>query len=50
VPTYWAVEGLDAMSWRGLPLQAALAPMGAMLAFTAIFSALALWRFDWEEA
>jgi ABC-2 type transport system permease protein len=49
VPTYWAVEGLDAMTWRGLPLQSALLPIGAMLAFTALFAALALWRFDWEE-
>ncbi len=49
VPTYWAVEGLDAMSWRGLPLSAALLPVGAMLAFTAVFAGLALWRFEWEE-
>ena len=49
VPTRWAVDGLDAMTWRGLGLQAALAPIGVMLAFTAGFTALALWRFDWHE-
>jgi ABC-2 type transport system permease protein len=49
VPTHWAVEGLEAMTWRGLPFSAALAPTAAMLGFTAVFSAIALWRFDWEE-
>jgi ABC-2 type transport system permease protein len=48
-PTYWAVAGLDAMTWRGLPLASAAAPVAAMLGFTAVFAALALWRFDWEE-
>jgi ABC-2 type transport system permease protein len=48
-PTHWAVEGLDAMTWRGLPLQAALAPVAAMLGFTAVFAAVALARFQWEE-
>ncbi len=49
VPTRWAVDGFDAMTWRGLGLDAAWAPAGAMLAFSAGFMALALWRFDWEE-
>ena len=49
VPTRWAVDGLDAMTWRGLGLQAALAPIGVMLAFTTAFTALAIWRFDWQE-
>ncbi len=48
-PTHWAVEGLDAMTWRALPLQAALLPVGAMLAFTVLFAAIALARFRWEE-
>ena len=48
-PTHWAVEGLDAMTWRGLPLQAALLPVAALLAFTLLFSAVALARFQWEE-
>jgi ABC-2 type transport system permease protein len=49
VPSRWAVDGLDAMTWRGLGLEAALAPVGVMLGFAAAFAALALWRFDWEE-
>ena len=49
VPTYWAVEGLDAMTWRGLPFNAAVLPVGLLLAFSAAFAGLALWRFDWEE-
>ena len=49
MPTHWAVEGLDAMTWRGLPLQAALPPVAALLGFTLIFSAVALARFQWEE-
>lgn len=45
VPTRWAVDGLDAMTWRGLPLDAAWAPMAAQLGFAALFGALALWKF-----
>jgi len=49
VPTRWAVDGLEAMTWRGQGFSAALAPVGAMLAFSAAFAALAIWKFDWEE-
>ena len=49
IPTRWAVDGLDAMTWRGLGLQAALAPIGVLLAFSAVFAAVAVWRFEWEE-
>lgn len=45
VPTRWAVDGLDAMTWRGLPLDAAWAPMAAQLGFATLFGALALWKF-----
>ena len=37
------------MTWRGLGLQAALAPIGVLLAFAAAFAAIAIWRFEWEE-
>ena len=37
------------MTWRGLGLGAAVLPVLAMLGFTALFGALALWRFEWEE-
>jgi ABC-2 type transport system permease protein len=49
VPTRWAVDGLDAMTWRGLGLQAALAPIGVMLLFALVFALIALMKFDWEE-
>lgn len=50
VPTRWAVDGLDAMTWRGMGLDAAWRPIAAMLAFTVLFTVVAVWRFDWEEA
>jgi ABC-2 type transport system permease protein len=49
IPTRWAIDGLDAMSWRGLDLRAATAPVAAMLAFSALFAGIAIARFDWEE-
>ena len=49
VPTRWAIDGLSAMTWRGLGLQAALAPIGVLMAFSAAFAMIALWQFDWEE-
>lgn len=49
MPTHWAVDGLDAMTWRGLPFEAALLPVAAMLGFTLLFSAVAVGRFQWEE-
>lgn len=45
VPTRWAMDGLDAMTWRGLPLDAAWPSMLAQLGFAALFGALALWKF-----
>jgi ABC-2 type transport system permease protein len=49
VPTRWAVDGLDAMTWRGLGIDAAIAPVAVLLAFSVLFTAVAIWRFDWEE-
>jgi ABC-2 type transport system permease protein len=49
LPTRWAMDGLDAMTWRGLGLEAALVPAGVLLGFAALFGALALARFRWEE-
>jgi ABC-type multidrug transport system permease subunit len=48
VPTRWAVDGLDAMTWRGLPFAAALEPVAVMLGWAALFALVAVWRFDWE--
>ncbi|WP_306598853.1 ABC transporter permease [Geothrix sp. 21YS21S-2] len=49
VPTRWAVDGLDAMTWRGLGFGAAVGPMAVLLGFAALFGLLALWRFPFEE-
>jgi ABC-2 type transport system permease protein len=48
-PTRWAVDGLDAMTWRGMPLQSAFAPTAILLAWSAFFALIALWRFNWED-
>src|SRR5262245_58894255 len=50
VPARWAVDGLDAMTWRGIGLSGAAGPVLALLAFAAIFAAIAAVRFKWEEA
>src|SRR5207253_11307955 len=47
IPTRWAIDGLDAMTWRGLGFSAAAAPIG-MLLFAAFFGTLAVLRFRWE--
>ena len=49
VPTRWAVDGLEAMTWRGLGFDAAWPPALAMLACSAAFGWLAVKRFAWEE-
>jgi ABC-2 family transporter len=50
IPARWAVDGLDAMTWRGLPLQAALMPTIVMLGFAVLFAVVTLQRFRWEES
>jgi ABC-2 type transport system permease protein len=48
VPTRWAVDGLDAMTWRGLGTDAALAPAGVMLLTALVLGAWAAKRFKWD--
>ena len=50
IPARWAVDGLDAMTWRGLPLQSAIMPTIVMLGFAALFAVITLQRFRWEES
>jgi ABC-2 type transport system permease protein len=50
VPVRWAVDGLDAMTWRGIGLGGAIAPTLVLLGFTAAFAVIAAARFRWEEA
>jgi ABC-2 type transport system permease protein len=49
VPTRWAVDGFDAMTWRGMPLQSAFVPTAVLLAWSAFFAMIAVWRFNWED-
>jgi ABC-2 type transport system permease protein len=50
VPVRWAVDGLDAMTWRGIGFRGAIAPAAVLFGFAAAFSAIAASRFRWEEA
>jgi len=49
IPTRWAIDGLEAMTWRGLGFEAAVIPVAAMLGASAVFAFVALRRFSWEE-
>jgi len=49
VPTRWAIDALEAMTWRGQGFTAALLPCAVMLGFSAVFGVVAVWRFRWEE-
>ena len=50
VPVRWAVDGLDAMTWRGIGIGGAVMPIAVLIAFAAAFMAVAATRFRWEEA
>ena len=47
VPTRWAMDGLDGMTWRGLGFSSALAPIGVLLLFTLLFGVVAVMQFRW---
>ena len=49
VPTRWAVDGFDAMTWRGLGLSAALPSIAVLLLFSLGFGALASWQFQRQQ-
>lgn len=48
-PTRWAVDGLDAMTWRGLGLATAATPLVVLAASALACMLIAIWRFRWEE-
>jgi ABC-2 type transport system permease protein len=48
MPARWAMDGLDATTWRGLGFSAAAGPIAALLGFTLVFGVLAWMRFRWE--
>lgn len=50
IPTRWAVDGFDAMTWRGLGFDAAVPAIAALCLFSLLFFSLAQWRFNKEPA
>jgi ABC-2 type transport system permease protein len=48
VPTRWAIDGLDATTWRGLGLSAVAWPIALLLATALACGTLAVIRFRWE--
>ena len=48
VPARWAMDGLDAMTWRGLGWQEAVLPVVVLTAFGILFGSIAVLRFRWE--
>jgi len=48
-PTRWAVDGLDAMTWRGLGSDAALLPVAVLLATALACLLITFWRFRWDD-
>jgi ABC-2 type transport system permease protein len=49
VPVRWAVDGLDAMTWRGIGVAGALMPIAVLAAFAVAFWTVAASRFRWTE-
>lgn len=49
VPARWAMDGLDAMTWRGSALSEAILPVLILMAFAAVFGTIAAKRFRWQE-
>ncbi len=49
VPVRWAVDGLDAMLWRGQPLADVGPPVAVLLGSAVALVGLAVWRFRWRE-
>lgn len=49
IPTRWAVDGFDAVTWRGLGMDGALGPMAVQLGFAAVFAGLAIWKFRRDQ-
>ncbi|MDB5907465.1 MAG: transporter [Massilia sp.] len=49
VPTRWAIDGLDAMTWRGLGMDAAGSAMAAQLGFALVFVLLAISKFRRDQ-
>jgi ABC-2 type transport system permease protein len=49
MPTRWAVDGFDAMTWRGLGIEVALQAMAVQLGYALLFGVLAMRKFGRDE-
>jgi ABC-2 type transport system permease protein len=49
VPARWAIDGLDAITWRGMDATAVMPAMGMQLGFALLFGLLAVWKFRREQ-
>jgi ABC-2 type transport system permease protein len=47
-PTRWAMDGLDAVTWRGLGFSAVAVPIALLFGCALVFGILAVMRFRWE--
>ncbi len=48
MPTAWAMDGLQNIVVRGMGLGSVLLPAGLLLAYTAVFFGLVVWRFRFD--
>ena len=48
IPTRWAMDGLDAVTWRGLGFSAVALPIALLFGCAVLFGAVAVSRFRWE--
>jgi ABC-2 type transport system permease protein len=48
IPTRWAIDGLDGMTWRGLGFSSALGPIAVLTLFALLFGLVAVMRFRWR--
>lgn len=48
LPTWWAVSGLEGMTWRGLGGEVAGPAIVVLLGFALLFGMIAVWRFRWD--
>jgi ABC-2 type transport system permease protein len=47
-PTRWAMDGLDAVTWRGLGFSSVALPIALLFGCAVVFGTLAVFRFRWE--
>ncbi len=48
IPTRWAMDGLDGVTWRGLGFSSVALPIALLFGCAIAFGAIAVARFRWE--